>query len=66
MMSDNWKNAKEQIISIVSSQPDDSTLGELLREIHLARVVERGLADVAAGREMDQEEARRQAQSWFK
>ncbi len=66
MISDDWKNAKEQIISIVSSQPDDSTLGELLREIHLARVVERGLEDVAAGREMDQEEARRQAQSWFK
>ena len=36
-------SAKEQITHIVQEQPEDSSYDEILRELALARMIERGL-----------------------
>ena len=38
-------SAKEQITHIVQEQPEDSSYDEILRELALARMIERGLED---------------------
>ena len=45
--------AKEDIKRIVEAQPDDSTSEEILREIALHTMIQRGLADEEAGRVID-------------
>ena len=42
--------AKERILALVEQQPDDSSFDEILHELAFARMVDRGLVDVAAGR----------------
>jgi len=49
-------SAKEQIAKILQDQPDDSSYDEILRELALARMIERGLADSDAGRTISHEE----------
>jgi predicted transcriptional regulator len=44
--------------------PDDSTYDEILQELVMARMVERGLADVEAGRTLSDEEMRDTIDSW--
>ena len=56
--------AKEQMTRIIGQQPEDSSYEELLRELAVARIVERGLADSDAGRTVSDEEARRRIDSW--
>jgi hypothetical protein len=43
-------SAKEQITNIVQDRPDDSSYDEILGELALARMIERGLEDSQAGR----------------
>jgi predicted transcriptional regulator len=54
------------MIAILQDQPEDSTYDELLRELAFRRMVNRGLADSAAGRVVSNEEMSRQIQSWRK
>jgi len=56
--------AKQQILEIVEEQPEDSSFDEILREIALARMIERGLADVDAGRTISHEEMGERIASW--
>lgn len=49
-------SAKDQILDLVEQQPDDSSYDEILRELALARMIDRGLADVEAGRTIGHEE----------
>jgi hypothetical protein len=49
-------SAKEQIQAILEQQPDDSSYDELLRELALARMIERGLDDSRARRTITNEE----------
>ena len=42
--------AKEEMVDIISRQPDDSSYDALLRELAYARMVHRGLQDAAEGR----------------
>lgn len=44
--------------------PDDSSYEEILHEIVIARMVDRGLADVDAGRSNSDEETRSAIESW--
>ena len=44
------ENAKQHLISILEQQPDDSSYDELLKELAFARMIDRGLKDVEAGR----------------
>ena len=47
---------KEQMIEIIQGQPDDSSYDEILRELAFARMIERGVADLEAGRTISHEE----------
>ena len=59
-------SAKEQITKIVQDQPEDSSYDEILRELALARMIERGLEDSQAGRISSDEELRRRISPWRK
>jgi len=58
--------AKEEIIRIVTEQPDDSSYDEILRELAFERMVQRGLEDVRAGRTISHEEMGRRIKTWRK
>lgn len=49
-------SAKEQIAKILQDQPDDSSYDEILREMAIARVLDRGLADSEAQRTISHKE----------
>ena len=59
-------SAKEQVSRIVLEQPDDSSYDDILRELVLARMIERGLADSQAGRTISDEEMNRRIKTWGK
>ena len=50
--------AKDIIVEILSRQPEDSSYDELLRELALARMVQRGLEDSDAGRTLSNDEVK--------
>lgn len=58
------RSPKDQMISAIEELPDDSSYDEILRELAFARMVERGLADVDAGRTISHEEMGRRIASW--
>ncbi|MBW2064613.1 MAG: hypothetical protein JRJ03_06720 [Deltaproteobacteria bacterium] len=60
------KTAKERITEIIEQQPDDSSYDEILKELALARMIERGLEDSRAGRTISDEEMGRRIRSWQK
>ena len=47
---------KEELTRLIERQPDDSSREEIVRELGLHGMVERGLADVDAGRTISHEE----------
>ncbi|HNP82926.1 MAG TPA: hypothetical protein PKN47_15810 [Nitrospira sp.] len=57
-------SAKEQIAKILQDQPDDSSYEEILRELVLAQMGDRGLADSDAGRTIGHEEMGRRINTW--
>ena len=59
-------SAKEQIAHIVQEQPEDSSYDEILRELALARMIERGLEDSQAHRIISDEEMRQRIHTWQK
>ena len=59
-------SAKEQITHIVLEQPEDSSYDEILRELALARMIERGLEDSRAHRTLSDEEMRQRIRTWQK
>jgi hypothetical protein len=59
-------SAKEQITHIVQEQPEDSSYDEILRELALARMIERGLEDSQAHRTISDEEMRQRIRTWQK
>ena len=59
-------SAKEQMQAILQQQPDDSTYDELLRELALARMIQRGLDDSRAKRTITNDEMARRIKSWHR
>jgi len=59
-------SAKQTMADIIARQPDDSSYDEILRELALARVVDRGLADSDAGRVVSDAEVKQRIESWRK
>ena len=57
---------KDLMARILSQQPDDSSYEELLRELAFGQMIERGLADLRAGRTLSHEQMKKEAQSWRK
>ena len=58
--------AKTQMVEIIQDQPDDSSYEEILRELVLFLMIERGLADSHAGRTISNEEMKERIDSWQK
>ena len=64
--------AKEHVRKALESLPDDATyeevireVGGVIRELAFSRMVERGLADIRAGRFIDDEEMGRLIDKWY-
>lgn len=58
--------AKQQMIEIIQEQPDDSSASEILKELALHLMIQRGLADSEAGRTISSDELKRRIQTWQK
>jgi len=56
--------AKAVIREVIEAQPDDASYDEIMRELAFERMIERGLADVHAGRSVSHDEAMRRIRSW--
>lgn len=56
--------AKAVIREVIEAQPDDASYEEIMRELAFERMIERGLADVRAGRSVNHDEALRRIRSW--
>ena len=59
-------SVKEEMTRIIQEQPDDSSFDEILRELALARMIDRGLQDSESRRTITDEELRRQMNQWRK
>ncbi|MFL6196340.1 MAG: hypothetical protein ACJ75H_19320 [Thermoanaerobaculia bacterium] len=57
---------KQRVLQIIRDQPEDSSYDEILRELAFGRMVERGLADVEAGRTISHEEMKKRISPWAK
>lgn len=57
-------SVKETIAKIVDDQPDDASYEEILRELALRRMIDRGLADSDAGRTIPDQELRGRMGTW--
>jgi len=55
---------KAVIREVIEAQPDDASYEEIMRELAFERMVERGLADVRAGRSVSHDEVLRRIRSW--
>jgi hypothetical protein len=55
---------KEQMKAVIEAQPDDATYDEILRELALGRMVDRGLADSREGRAISNEEMGERVRQW--
>jgi predicted transcriptional regulator len=61
---DEKPSAKSVLREVIEAQPDDASYEEILRELAFERMVERGLADVRAGRSVSHEKALRRIRAW--
>jgi predicted transcriptional regulator len=59
-------SVKARMVEIIQAQPEDATYEEIIRELALERMVERGLADSRAGRKIQNEEMSQRIASWRK
>ena len=57
---------KERMVKIINDLPEDSSYDQILRELALARMIDRGLGDSDAGRVISNEEMDRRIRSWGK
>lgn len=60
------QTVKEKITKVVLSQPEDATYDEIMRELAFAKMVDRGLEDVRAGRVISNGEMANRIRSWRK
>jgi transcriptional regulator with XRE-family HTH domain len=60
------QTVKEKITKVVLSQPEDSTYDEIMKELAFARMVDRGLEDVRAGRVISNSEMASRIRVWKK
>lgn len=57
-------SAKERMTALIQAQPDEAGYDEILRELVLLRMIERGLADARAGRVVPHSVMERRVRSW--
>lgn len=60
----NQRSAKQAVVEIVQDMPEDSSYDEILQELLMNLMIERGPADVEAGRTISDEEMAKSIDSW--
>ena len=60
------QTVKAKITEVVLSQPEDASYDEIMRELAFERMVDRGLADVRAGRVISNDEMAGRIRTWQK
>jgi len=55
---------KSQLAEIIQEQPEDATYEEIIRELAFNRMVDRGLADLRAGKVISNDEMARRIGTW--
>ena len=58
--------AKDELIQLIETQPEDSSREEIVRELFFHLMVQRGLADADAGRVITDAEMGRRIRLWAK
>ena len=58
--------AKQELTELIERQPEDSSREEIIRELAFHAMIERGLADSAAGRVISNEDMARRIRQWAK
>jgi len=58
-------SAKQIVIELMHSLPDDCTLDDISYRLYLRRKLDRSARDIAEGRVYSQEQAREIVESWF-
>lgn len=56
--------AKDQVQKILEKLPDDASFEDIQYHIYVRQMIERGLADVEAGRVVTHEEVERRLAKW--
>jgi predicted transcriptional regulator len=59
-------SVKEEMTRIIQAQPDDSSFDEILRELAMARMIDRGLEDSDQGHTITDAELKKQMHQWQK
>jgi predicted transcriptional regulator len=57
-------SAKQLVIKTVRALPDDSTMAQIAEEVAILAAIERGEADIAAGRTISHEEVVKRVRPW--
>jgi len=58
--------AKEKARQIIDDLPEDTSFDEVLKELAMHRMIDRGLDDLDIGRTVPHEEVKRRVESWLK
>jgi hypothetical protein len=58
--------AKEEMVDIISRQPDDSSYDTLLRELAYARMIQQGLKDAGEARVKCDADVKKSIDSWLR
>ncbi len=58
------ETTKDRVLKIVQDLPADIAYDDILRELALARMIDRGLEDSRAGKTVSNTEAKRRIDSW--
>ncbi len=60
------QTVKEKITEVLMSLPEDASYDEIMRELAFERMVDRGLADIRAGRVISNDEMAGRIRTWRK
>ena len=52
-------NAKQQAIEMIERLPQDASMEDVMRQLHLLTKVQRGLSQIEAGQVIEHDEAKR-------
>ncbi len=59
-------HVKEQVIELIKSLPEDSTLEDIHYHLYVREKVEHGLKAIDEGRVISQEDAEKKVEGWLK
>ena len=57
--------AKQEVMALLEDLPDSSTLEEIQYCLYIRQKVQRGIADIEAGRASSQEEVEKRMEKWL-